>query len=180
MGRVDAAEWREGIGLHHSLWLQCHPCNEFEKCKWLSRVKVDIVPCDKFSAEVRDNLDANYKQALCHSSIPFTSLITWFSPASIREWVRTRKTDRQKISKRQKHWRQLERLTLFRQRRLSNIVNTHMFTRPHTSSQPHTKVHKPWLWCGKWARNTIPCTRTSGLISIPRSVSLLMSSLTAN
>ena len=39
-------------------------------------VKVDIVSCDKFSAEVRDNLDANYKQALCHSSVPFTSLIS--------------------------------------------------------------------------------------------------------
>lgn len=39
-------------------------------------VKVDIVSCDKFSAEVRDNLDANYKQALCHSSLPFTSLIS--------------------------------------------------------------------------------------------------------
>lgn len=40
------------------------------------RVKVDIVSCDKFSAEVRDNLDANYKQAFRHSSVPFTSLIT--------------------------------------------------------------------------------------------------------
>lgn len=27
------------------------------------RVKVDIVSCDKFSAEVGDNLDANYKPA---------------------------------------------------------------------------------------------------------------------
>lgn len=47
-------------------------------------VKVDIVACDKFSAEVRDNLDANYKRALCHSSVPFTSLISGFPPISIR------------------------------------------------------------------------------------------------
>lgn len=44
-------------------------------------VKVDIVSCVKFSAEVGDNLDANYKQAL--SLVPFASLITQF-PTFIR------------------------------------------------------------------------------------------------
>lgn len=46
------------------------------------RVKVDIVSCDKFSAEVGDNLDANYKRAL--SLVPFASLITQFPPSFIR------------------------------------------------------------------------------------------------
>lgn len=45
-------------------------------------VKVDIVSCDKFSAEVGDNLDANYKRA--HSPVPFASLITRFPPTFIR------------------------------------------------------------------------------------------------
>ena len=47
-------------------------------------VKVDIVSSDKFSAEVRDNLEQNYKQALCHSSVPFTSLISCNSTLPIR------------------------------------------------------------------------------------------------
>lgn len=41
-----------------------------------THVKVDIVSCDKFSAEVRDYLDVNYKLALCHSPVPFTFLIS--------------------------------------------------------------------------------------------------------
>lgn len=135
-------------------------------------VKVDIVSCDKFSAEVRDNLDANYKQALCHSSVPFTSLISWLSPAFSRGW--TKKTDRQQ-----------DRATLtytdstgicaelMLHKRNFSCLNT------HTSIQLHIKVHKPWLWWRKWARNTITRVRTSGLISILGSVPLLMPSLTA-
>lgn len=130
--------WMQHNGRKVSVSITAYDCSatlvmNSKNANGFPRVKVDIVPCDKFSAEVRDNLDANYKQALCHSSIPFTSLITWFPPASIREWVRTRKTDGQKKLKRQRHRHRHKKLTLFRQRRLSNIVNTHMFTRPHTS-----------------------------------------------
>lgn len=52
------------------------------------RVKVDIVSCDKFFAEVGDNLDVNYKQA--RSSLPFASLITRFPPTFIRSCRRKR------------------------------------------------------------------------------------------
>lgn len=55
-------------------------------------VKVDIVSCDKFSAEVGDNLDANYKRA--QSYVPFASLITRFPPTFIRGWQRSRETDK--------------------------------------------------------------------------------------
>lgn len=180
--RLSSARWRWAgwvqqnggrVGVSIGLWLRRHPCNEFENANGSLHVKVDIVSCDKFSAEVRDNLDANYKQALCHSSVPFTSLISWFPPASISRWEKEGEWRRQ--TKRQRTQRELSSRAepQYTKAERSSIINT-------PAIQPHTKVHKPWLWCRKWARNSIPCVRTSGLISIPGSVSLLMSSLTAN
>lgn len=77
MGRVAVAALKEGWCRYYGLWLQLHPCNEFQQCKWPYYVEAVMVFCYKCSVEGRYNLDVNYKQ---------TSL-SLFSPIYIPNWL---------------------------------------------------------------------------------------------